>query len=74
MNLRIQTWGKTLQCGEGCHTRHLLTAREDDAQSNVYQILRKGLDDLSDLCDTVEEKFTEARDEFNAQNPDREKS
>jgi DNA-directed RNA polymerase subunit L len=54
--------------------RHLLTARKDDAQSNVYQILRKGLDDLSDLCDTVEEKFTEARDEFNAQNPDRENS
>ena len=47
---------------------------KDDAESNVYQILRKGLDDLSNLCDAVEEKFTEARDEFNAEDPDREKS
>ena len=47
---------------------------KDDAESNVYQILRQGLDDLSNLCDAVEDKFTEARDVFNAQNPDREKS
>jgi DNA-directed RNA polymerase I and III subunit RPAC2 len=28
--------------------------------------LEKGLDDLMDLCDAVAEKFTSARDEFNA--------
>lgn len=38
---------------------------------NVMDVLRKGLDDLSDLCDVVEEKFTAARDEFNAEHPDR---
>ncbi|SMQ53531.1 unnamed protein product [Zymoseptoria tritici ST99CH_1A5] len=38
---------------------------------NVMEVLRKGLDDLSDMCDAVEEKFTTARDEFNEANPDR---
>lgn len=38
---------------------------------SVFEVLRKGLDDLSDLCDVVEEKFTTARDEFNATHPDR---
>jgi len=39
---------------------------------SVFEVLRKGLDDLADLCDVVEEKFTAARDEFNTANPDRE--
>ncbi|KAF2718674.1 RBP11-like subunits of RNA polymerase [Polychaeton citri CBS 116435] len=38
---------------------------------SVFDILRKGLDDLADLCDVVTDKFTFARDEFNASNPDR---
>lgn len=31
---------------------------------SVYTVLEKGLDDLMNLCDVVEEKFTIARDEF----------
>ncbi|KAK4501863.1 hypothetical protein PRZ48_007672 [Zasmidium cellare] len=38
---------------------------------SVWDVLRKALDDLCDLCDVVEEKFTKARDEFNAEHPDR---
>ncbi|KAF2175290.1 DNA-directed RNA polymerase I and III 14 KDA polypeptide [Zopfia rhizophila CBS 207.26] len=33
---------------------------------NVYDVLEKGLDDLMDLCDVVINKFTIARDDFNA--------
>jgi len=32
----------------------------------VYEVLRKGLNDLTDLCDVVEDKFVAARNEFNA--------
>jgi DNA-directed RNA polymerase I and III subunit RPAC2 len=35
------------------------------------EVLRKGLDDLTDMCDVVEEKFTTSRDEFNKAHPDR---
>ena len=45
----------------------------DEHGQTVTEILRKGLNDLSDLCDSVEEKFTEARNEFNKQYPSREK-
>ncbi|KAK6410770.1 RNA polymerase subunit AC19 [Oleoguttula sp. CCFEE 5521] len=31
---------------------------------SVHEVLRKGLDDLSDLCDAVEDKFTVSRDAF----------
>ena len=34
---------------------------------NVRDVLEKGLDDLSDLCDVVIEKFTAARDEYHAE-------
>jgi DNA-directed RNA polymerase I and III subunit RPAC2 len=33
---------------------------------SVYTILEKGLKDLEDLCDVVTEKFTEAREQFKA--------
>jgi DNA-directed RNA polymerase I and III subunit RPAC2 len=33
------------------------------------EVLRKALDDLSDLCDVVEEKFVEERDAFKGANP-----
>ncbi|KAF2474043.1 RBP11-like subunits of RNA polymerase [Lindgomyces ingoldianus] len=36
---------------------------------NVYAVLEKGLEDLMDLCDVVIDKFTIARDDFNAKNP-----
>lgn len=42
-----------------------LTSRADDV--SVYDVLEKGLDDLAELCDVVIDKFTVARDEFNAQ-------
>jgi len=35
-------------------------------QVSVYDVLEKGLTDLTDLCDVVMDKFTIARDEFNA--------
>ncbi|KAK4548520.1 RNA polymerase subunit AC19 [Oleoguttula mirabilis] len=38
---------------------------------SVYDVLRRGLSDLAELCDVVEDKFTVARDEFNAAHPDR---
>lgn len=34
--------------------------------TTAVEALEKGLDDLMDLCDVVGEKFTVARDEFNA--------
>ncbi|KAI5310433.1 RNA polymerase subunit AC19 [Ascosphaera atra] len=34
--------------------------------TNVFEVLEKGLNDLMDLCDAVTEKFTVARDQFNA--------
>ena len=37
----------------------------------VFTVLEKALQDLTDLCDVVEEKFTVARDGFNAAHPDR---
>ncbi|KAK3713882.1 RNA polymerase subunit AC19 [Vermiconidia calcicola] len=41
---------------------------------SVFEVLRKGLTDLTDLCDVVEDKFTAARDEFDAAHPDGEKA
>ena len=35
---------------------------------SAYEVLEKGLNDLSDLCDVVVDKFTSARDEYNATN------
>ncbi|KAK1074295.1 RNA polymerase subunit AC19 [Friedmanniomyces endolithicus] len=37
---------------------------------SVLEVLRKGLNDLEDLCDVVEDKFTIARDEFNTAHPE----
>ena len=32
--------------------------------ASVYTVLEKGLQDLMDMCDIVQEKFVIARDEF----------
>ena len=40
---------------------------------SVYDVLRKGLQDLQDLCDVVTDKFTEARDEYDASHDDKSK-
>ena len=69
MNLRIQTWGTVRSCLSSTQAPILIEV--DDV--SVFEVLRKGLDDLADLCDVVEDKFTAARDEFNATNLDREK-
>ncbi|KAM0719231.1 hypothetical protein Q7P37_005136 [Cladosporium fusiforme] len=37
---------------------------------SASEVLRKGLDDLTDLCDVVADKFTASRDEFNAAHPE----
>ncbi|KAK1080947.1 RNA polymerase subunit AC19 [Friedmanniomyces endolithicus] len=37
---------------------------------SVFEVLRKGLNDLEDLCDVVEDKFTIARDEFDTAHPE----
>jgi len=47
----------------------LLTRAHSDGV-NVYEVLRKGLDDLSELCDVVVDKFTASRDAFNEAHPD----
>ncbi|KAF2484632.1 DNA-directed RNA polymerase [Neohortaea acidophila] len=44
---------------------------QTDDDTTVFEVLRKGLEDLSELCDVVEDKFSVARDAFNADNPDR---
>lgn len=36
----------------------------EDGKSTAFDALRKGLKDMIEACDVVEEKFTEARDEF----------
>ena len=73
------------ECDEPANTdlgcvQHFFTfvycANNDNSDNvNVFDVLRKGLNDLADLCDVVEEKFTDARDQFNEEYPDdREKS
>lgn len=52
----------------------MLTTKADDSDVTVYAVLEKALNDLTDVCDAVEDKFTSARDEFNAANPDRGKA
>jgi len=36
---------------------------------SAYDVLEKGLTDLSNLCDVVVDKFTTSRDDYNALNP-----
>ena len=57
-----------LPVSSGCGANH------DTDNVSVFDVLRKGLDDLAELCDVVEEKFTESRDQFNEAHPNREKS
>ncbi|EMF11644.1 DNA-directed RNA polymerase I and III 14 KDA polypeptide [Sphaerulina musiva SO2202] len=37
---------------------------------SVFEVLRKGLQDLEDMCDVIEEKFVASRDEFKISHPD----
>jgi DNA-directed RNA polymerase I and III subunit RPAC2 len=46
------------------------TNSETDSTTAV-EALEKGLDTLMDLCDVVTDKFTAARDEFNAEQANR---
>jgi len=65
MHLRIQTYGEYWQSAD--NSRLALTIVPDKV--NVQDVLEKGLDDLSDLCDVVIEKFEAARDEYHKTNP-----
>lgn len=38
----------------------------EDTKATALSVLEKGLNDLIEACDVVEEKFTEARDGFDA--------
>ena len=49
------------------HLERRLTITDNVSASEV---LRKGLEDLTDLCDVVVDKFAASRDEFNAAHPD----
>ena len=40
----------------------------EDTDTTAFDALRKGLKDMIEACDMVTEKFTSARDEFNASN------
>lgn len=38
----------------------------EESKMTAVDALRKGLEDLMEACDVVTEKFTEARDDFDA--------
>jgi len=38
----------------------------EDTRTTAVDALRKGLIDMMEACDVISEKFTEARDEFDA--------
>ncbi len=63
MNIRIQTYGSWLATDARALSN---TAKMSIEGTTVYDVLEKGFDDLMALCDVVTEKFTAARDEFNA--------
>lgn len=44
---------------------------EQTETTTAVEALEKGLDTLMDLCDVVTDKFTTARDDFNAAQADR---
>lgn len=49
---------------------HFISEADDYTDKvNVQDILEKGLDDLSDLCDVVIEKFEAAREDYHKKNP-----
>jgi hypothetical protein len=59
MNLRIQTYGRRYTSN---HPNHAANKQPDGV--SVYSVLEKGLEDLMNMCDVVEQKFTIARDDF----------
>ena len=67
LHLRIQTWGE-LRHLELRRRRTLPNTFTDGVSAS--EVLRKGLEDLTDLCDVVMDKFTASRDEFNSSHPD----
>lgn len=67
MNLRIQTYG--IDFLTSLVSGGVLTCSLDS--TTAVEALEKGLDSLMDLCDVVTDKFTTARDAFNANEADR---
>lgn len=50
--------------------KHTLTRNSKSDNVSVFEVLRKGLQDLEDMCDVIEEKFVASRDEFKISHPD----
>jgi len=50
-------------------SEELMNIRIQTYNMSAEDALRKGLDDLIDLCDIVAEKFTDAREEYASNNP-----
>lgn len=78
MNIRIQTFGvfsflPFFSCDMlyQCQERIELTCFVPAESASALEALEKGLDTLMDLCDVVTEKFSTARDGFNAEQADR---
>lgn len=73
MNLRIQTTGQyCFLCIINPPVVHAVDANTTNTDEiTATDALQKGLDDLMDLCDVVTDKFTTARDSFNAAEADK---
>jgi len=52
--------------GVGPFKATLTDVLTEDTTTTAYDALRKGLEDMLEACDVVTEKFTAARDEFEA--------
>ncbi len=63
MNIRIQTWGMSVSFPFR-PGYFVADDASEDTRITAFDALRKGLEDLTEACDVVTEKFTEARDEF----------
>ncbi|PQE22290.1 dna-directed RNA polymerase i and iii 14 kda polypeptide protein [Rutstroemia sp. NJR-2017a WRK4] len=50
-------------------SEELMNIRIQTYNMSAEDALRKGLDDLIDLCDIVADKFTDAREEYASNNP-----
>ena len=63
LHLRIQTWGEFRDQRNHDVILNVADAVTDGVEAN--EVLRKGLEDLSNLCGVVVDKFTASRNAFN---------
>lgn len=69
MNVRIQTYGKFPRAAHRCACLWL-TSLQEKSGTTAFQALEKGLRDIQELCDVVEDKFVAAREDFKARMSD----